>query len=685
MPRLSLYRPTKSNDYKFLDRSIKEMFTVGATDLYIHKYLGPSNQGTSTDSTQPQNTNLDPTKIQDLLFLENRDRTYAPDIYILRGHYNVQNLDFDLSQFGLFLNNDIIFITVHYNDMIDTVGRKLMVGDVFELPHLIDYHPLNDTLPIGLRRYYQITDSNFASEGFTQTWYPHLWRIKCEPLVDSQEFSTILSQPINKDNYLGNWNSSSTYVSGYTVTYGDKTYTTLGNIPAGTPCTGTAYSTTSTYSNGSMVTENGITYMVNGTPPEGTPVTNTTYFTSMWQLDTADALSDIISRYNTNIAINDAAIAEAARLVPKNGYDRSQLYLVPTVDARGSQPANPVRILSNPNSPTPIRGELALVYNPKYKNPSPAIRIGAAARKELFKLTEDDIVALHEFVKVNLQQAEILPERTDTGSGLVESTPVLKLQATSVITEPYGTADNTYSYTDQYPSVYLIAAQAIPTGSATLHVQQAIDPLNLDTYYDEIGSLDLDINASLSLTDGTTTLIDAFAPGTLLAGYDSVANTISISKPTIANIPVGATITLGSSFKGNPIQQNVMDYRADADPDFTYIKQFTPQGFGYTNGYLIGDGTAPNGLPTGSGITFPTNPSVGDYFLRTDYLPNILYRYDGTLWVRIGVNVRAQAGTASSETLMGSFVNNTATTTLTNGTTIPQQQPLSNILKIQVD
>ena len=128
-----------------------------------------------------------------------------------------------------------------------------------------------------------------------------------------------------------------------------------------------------------------------------------------------------------------------------------------------------------------------------------------------------------------------------------------------------------------------------------------------------------------------------------------------------------------------------MDYRADADPDFTYIKQFTPQGFGYTNGYLIGDGTAPNGLPTGSGITFPTNPSVGDYFLRTDYLPNILYRYDGTLWVRIGVNVRAQAGTASSETLMGSFVNNTATTTLTNGTTIPQQQPLSNILKIQVD
>ena len=136
MPRLSLYRSDKSNDYRFLDRSIKEMFTVGATDMYVHKYLGITDQGASADLTQPQQTTPDPTKIQDLLFLENRDRKYDTSIYRLRGHYNVQNLDFDLSQFGLFLTNDIIFITVHYNDMIDVIGRKLMVGDVFELPHL---------------------------------------------------------------------------------------------------------------------------------------------------------------------------------------------------------------------------------------------------------------------------------------------------------------------------------------------------------------------------------------------------------------------------------------------------------------------------------------------------------------------------------------------------------------------
>jgi hypothetical protein len=218
-----------------------------------------------------------------------------------------------------------------------------------------------------------------------------------------------------------------------------------------------------------------------------------------------------------------------------------------------------------------------------------------------------------------------------------------------------------------------------------IQVQQAIDPLNLDTYYDQLGVLDIGINASLSLTSGATTYYNSFAPNTTIVDYDAAANTITLNNATIASIPVGATITLAATFTGEPIVQNEMDYRADADPRFNYIKKFTPQGFGYTNGYLIGDGTAPNGLPTGAGITFPTQPNLGDYFLRTDYLPNILYRYDGNLWVRIGVNARALPGPASSQTLMGSFINNTDTVTLTDGTTMPQQQPLSSILKLKVD
>ena len=69
MPKLSLYHPTKSNDYKFFDRVISEQFTVGGTDLYIHKYIGPVAQTPSPDYTQPQYLTPDPLQIQDLLFL----------------------------------------------------------------------------------------------------------------------------------------------------------------------------------------------------------------------------------------------------------------------------------------------------------------------------------------------------------------------------------------------------------------------------------------------------------------------------------------------------------------------------------------------------------------------------------------------------------------------------------------
>ena len=79
-----------------------------------------------------------PNNIQDLLFLENRDRKYDPDVYDMRGVYQVQDSDFDLTQFGAFLSNDTIYMTFHLNDMIDIMGRKLMSGDVLELPHQRD-------------------------------------------------------------------------------------------------------------------------------------------------------------------------------------------------------------------------------------------------------------------------------------------------------------------------------------------------------------------------------------------------------------------------------------------------------------------------------------------------------------------------------------------------------------------
>ena len=195
MPRLSLYRPEKSKDFDFLDSIIYEQFTVGGTDLNIHKYIGPKNVS-ADDATieQPIYDVISETNIQDLLFLENRDRKYDNDIYTLRGHYNVQDTDFDLSQFGLFLQNDTIFLTIHIASSVKTLGRKIMSGDVIELPHMIDEYALND-FSVALKRFYVVEDVTRAAEGFSQTWYPHLYRLKCKQIMDSQEYKDILDLP----------------------------------------------------------------------------------------------------------------------------------------------------------------------------------------------------------------------------------------------------------------------------------------------------------------------------------------------------------------------------------------------------------------------------------------------------------------------------------------------------------
>ena len=195
MPRLSLYKPEKGKDYSFLDKTITEMFTVGGTDVFVHKYLGPKNPDDATATAdQPQYDAVKETNIQDMLFMENRDRKYDPDIYTMRGIYNVSDVDFDMSQFGLFLQNDIIFMTIPINYSVKTLGRKIMSGDVIELPHLKDENALND-FSVALKRYYVVEDVNRASEGFSPSWYPHLYRVKMKQIVDSQEFKDILDLP----------------------------------------------------------------------------------------------------------------------------------------------------------------------------------------------------------------------------------------------------------------------------------------------------------------------------------------------------------------------------------------------------------------------------------------------------------------------------------------------------------
>jgi hypothetical protein len=386
MPRLSLYRPTKGRDYEFIDNSIYEMFTVGGTDINIHKYLGPKNPltGEST-ATVPTYSAVAETNIQDLLFLENRDRKYDEDVYTIRAVYNVQDIDFNLTQFGLFLNNETLFMTVHINSSVKVIGRKLMAGDVIELPHLKDEYAAND-FQLALRAYYVVDDVSRAAEGYSPTWYPHIYRLKLKQIVDSQEFKDILNIKMDEEN-----------------------------------------------------------------PGQG-------------------SLRDLLSTYEKEMQSNTAVIQQAEADAKKSGYETSHFF---------------------------------------------SLQVGEDGKVEL--VTTD------------------------------------------------------------------------------------------------------------------TTELDA-----------STANELA---------------------------DRVMQ---------------TPERIGYS-GYILGDGIAPNGEVFGHGITFPAKNITGDYFLRTDMIPNRLFRYSGTRWIKVEDNVRmTMTQTDTRNTQKAGFVNNTATAQI-GGETVQERQSLSKALRAKTD
>jgi len=304
MPRLSLYRPNRQNDYKFIDRTVMEMYQVGGVDMFVHKYLGPqphgddssSVSGGTQDATQPAYSTESPLFIEDLFLLENRDRKYDDDVYQMRGVYNSQDIDFDLSQFGLFLNNDTLFITFHYNFMIDTLGRKLMNGDVLELPNLKDFHPLDSGIAKAIPKYYVIQDAAFASEGFSQTWLPHLWRVKATPLVGAQEYHDILKKPFEQDNI---WDNGNYYPSGSIVLYNNSYYKSITDVDP------------------------------------GVEITDTT----KWQEFAPKSELETFGTVVKDREINDAILTQAEYEVPLSGYDTVKFYIVPTNE--DGTPADP--------------------------------------------------------------------------------------------------------------------------------------------------------------------------------------------------------------------------------------------------------------------------------------------------------------------------------------------------------
>lgn len=175
-----MWRDHKSNNHKYADRKIKSYFDISGTKMIIHKYVG-----TYDDKGNP----VDGVKIQDLLFMETRDRRYSDEAYELMSIYEMSDDDFELSQFG-FIKTDTLYLDFHINEMVKRIGRKLSSGDVIEIIHLRD--DLLEGTEGGVNTFFVVEEGRRPVAGFHANWLPHMWRVRVSKITDSPMYSDII-------------------------------------------------------------------------------------------------------------------------------------------------------------------------------------------------------------------------------------------------------------------------------------------------------------------------------------------------------------------------------------------------------------------------------------------------------------------------------------------------------------
>jgi hypothetical protein len=131
--------------------------------------------------------------IQDLFFNENRDRDYALEPTFMKAMYSPADSMSDLSRFGLSILDSYSF-TVSFATMVSLIGRPIVVGDIVEVIPELQYD--QNLRPV--RKFLEVTDTGWASEGFSTSWRPTVYRFSAAQALPSQEtrdiFGTIDTQ-----------------------------------------------------------------------------------------------------------------------------------------------------------------------------------------------------------------------------------------------------------------------------------------------------------------------------------------------------------------------------------------------------------------------------------------------------------------------------------------------------------
>jgi hypothetical protein len=128
--------------------------------------------------------------IEDFILLENRDRAYCRSSTMIKCTYDLLDVQSELARFGITLPQTYIF-TCSFADMVRIVGRPVIVGDIVELPGEIQF----DANLRPVRKWLEITDTGWSTDGYTQNWRPNLFRFYAQPILPSVEHKDVLGAP----------------------------------------------------------------------------------------------------------------------------------------------------------------------------------------------------------------------------------------------------------------------------------------------------------------------------------------------------------------------------------------------------------------------------------------------------------------------------------------------------------
>lgn len=121
-------------------------------------------------------------------WLENRDREYDTNSIKVKGFYDLLEKESDLTPYGFSFTGSQFYIVANFNDLVNKLGRPVVIGDIVELPSEAQFNVKLDKV----LKYLEVIDVSWSAEGYAPGWQPTLVRIIAEPMLAKQETMDII-------------------------------------------------------------------------------------------------------------------------------------------------------------------------------------------------------------------------------------------------------------------------------------------------------------------------------------------------------------------------------------------------------------------------------------------------------------------------------------------------------------